>query len=122
MRVFNGFTRGLIIAFIPVPLCASAKLFPWASAIATVIPAFPARNGLLAAEYRKNSSTVRLQASQPASQQVVEGETARRSLIKFAEELSLCWNETTYGFPQINFPVRCDVFDAACKISINFIK
>jgi len=31
------------------------------------------------------------------------GEKLRRSLIKFAEELSLFQNETTYGFPQINF-------------------
>lgn len=103
-----------------MPLCSSARLFPWTLSTATIISVFPVKRIPCRGIPQKFIDS---QIASPA-RQVVERERLRRSLIKFAEELSLFQNETTYGFPQINFLAH-DVIDSVCEISIlqiNFVK
>jgi len=98
-----------------MPLCSGARLFPWTLSTATIILVFPVKRIPCRGIPQKFIDS---QIASPARQVV---ERLRCSLIKFAEELSLFQNETTYGFPQINFLAH-DVTDSVCEISINFTK
>jgi len=98
-------------------LCTGAKLFPWTLSVATIIPAFPVKR----IPYRGiPQKFIDSQIASPAGKWWRE--RLRRSLIKFAEELSLFQNEITYGFPQLNFLFHYDASDLPCEISIKFAK